>query len=315
MGCQSKQDIKEIKLGHSLDVSHTVHQAMVYMADRLYEKSKGTVSIKIYPNEQLGTERQLVELLQIGSLGMTKVSSGTLENFAPGMKVFGVPFLFQDKSHGYRVLDGVVGEHLLKESEKYWLKGLVFYDAGFRSFYTREKLLQQPTDLQGMKIRVMPSVTAVQMMRALGGSPTPIAWGEIYSALQQGIVDGAENNPPSFYLSRHYEACRYYILDEHTYLPDVLIMSTSVWQSLTAVEQSWLMEAAKESVAYQRKLWQQAELEALVEVQKAGIEVIRPDKSLFKSQVESLLEVYQQDPDIKSFLPIIESLAHESQAK
>ena len=147
------------------------------------------------------------------------------------------------------------------------------------------KPIEKPEDLVGEKIRVMESATAVNMVKALGGSPTPISWGELYTSLQQGVVDGAENNPPSFYLSRHYEVCKYYSLDEHTVLPDVLLIGTYVWNKLNEQEQKWLSASVKESVKYQRVLWAEAEEEALREVQKAGVEIIRPDKSLFSERI------------------------------
>ena len=126
-GCRPEGRTRVLKLAHGLDMSHPVHKGMQFMADRLAGKSDNTLQIKIYPSQQLGTERQCVELLQIGSLGMTKVSAGVLENFAPGMSIFGLPFLFRDREHGYAVLDGPIGEELLRQSEKYWLKGLVNY--------------------------------------------------------------------------------------------------------------------------------------------------------------------------------------------
>lgn len=310
-GCKDAQNTKIIRLAHGLDTSHPVHKAMEFMSQRVAEKSGNALKIQIYPSEQLGTERQCVELLQIGSLGMTKVSAGVLENFAPGMKVFGVPFLFDDRQHGYRVLDGEIGERLLEESQEYWLKGLVFYDAGARSFYTKEEPVNRPADLEGSKIRVMESATAMNMIRSLGGAPTPIAWGELYTALQQGIVDGAENNPPSFYLSRHYEVCKYYTLDEHTMLPDVLIISTIVWESLTDEEKGWLTEAARESVPYQRRLWKEAEKEALDAVRKAGVEVIYPDKDLFREKVSALTDEYKEDENLRRVIEKIREISNE----
>lgn len=310
--CRNESNTKVIRLAHGLDTGHPVHKAMEFMAQRVAEKSSNSLKIQIYPSEQLGTERQAVELLQIGSLGMTKVSSGVLENFAPGMRVFGVPFLFDDAAHSYEVLDGSIGKQLLAESEQYWLKGIAFYDAGARSFYTKEKPVDTPEDLEGLKIRVMESETAMNMVRSLGGSPTPISWGELYTALQQGIVDGAENNPPSFYLSHHYEVCKYYIIDEHTMLPDVLIMSTVVWNDLTEEQQGWLMEAAEESVTFQRKLWKEAEAHALEEVQKAGVQVIYPDKSPFRQEVETLTKQYMEEEAIRSYIEQIRSLSDEA---
>ena len=298
LGCDIQNEAKTLRLGHGLDVSHSVHKAMVKMGEDLLERSGGKLKLEIYPSQQLGTERECLELLQIGSLDMTKVSVGVLENFAPKMKVLGLPFLFRDRQHSFSVLDGPIGEQLLNEGEQYWLKGLGYYDAGSRSFYPMNKPIEKPEDLVGEKIRVMESATAVNMVKALGGSPTPISWGELYTSLQQGVVDGAENNPPSFYLSRHYEVCKYYSLDEHTVLPDVLLIGTYVWNKLNEQEQKWLSASVKESVKYQRVLWAEAEEEALREVQKAGVEIIRPDKSLFSEKVKDIYEGYKDDQDI-----------------
>lgn len=297
-GCGGENATKTLRLGHGLDVSHSVHKAMLKMGEDLEKRSGGKLKLEIYPSQQLGTERECLELLQIGSLDMTKVSVGVLENFAPKMKVLGLPFLFRDRQHSFDVLDGPIGEMLLNEGEKYWLKGLGYYDAGSRSFYTMNKPIEKPSDLEGEKIRVMESATAVNMVKELGGSPTPISWGELYTSLQQGVVDGAENNPPSFYLSRHYEVCKFYSLDEHTVLPDVLLIGTYVWDKLTEQEHKWLSGAVKESVKYQRILWAKAEEEALREVQKAGVEIFRPDKTLFAEKVKPIYESYKDDAEI-----------------
>ncbi len=303
-GCKEETAVKTLRLGHGLDVSHSVHKAMVKMGEDLRKRSGGKLTLKIYPSQQLGTERECLELLQIGSLDMTKVSVGVLENFAPKTKVLGLPFLFRDRQHSFDVLDGPIGEMLLNEGDKYWLKGLGYYDAGSRSFYTMNKPIEKPSDLEGEKIRVMESATAVEMVKALGGSPTPISWGELYTSLQQGVVDGAENNPPSFYLSRHYEVCKYYSLDEHTVLPDMLLIGTYVWNKLSEQEQLWLQASVKESVKYQRILWAEAEAEALREVQKAGVEIFRPDKSLFAEKVTPIYESYKDT----ELYPLIQSI-------
>lgn len=294
LGCHREGDVTVIKLGHSLDQSHPVHQAMAFMGEELAEKSGGTMRLDIYPSAQLGTERELLELIQIGSLGMTKVSSSALEGFAPSYQVFGLPFLFRDDDHRFAVLGGDIGKEILLSAQDYNLRGVTYYDAGSRSFYTKERPVEVPGDLVGLKIRTQESPVAIQMVRALGGSATPIAWGELYTALQQGIVDGAENNPPSFYLSRHYEVCKYYSLNEHTAVPDVLVISTLVWEDLTPQQQQWLQEAADASAAHQRVLWAEAEQEALSAVQEAGVEVIRPDKTPFVEQVEGLYEAYRE---------------------
>lgn len=294
--CQDKSSVKVLKLAHVLDASHPVHKGMVYMAGKLADKSQGKMRVDIYTGGQLGAERDLIELLQIGSLAMTKVSTAPLEAFVPEMKIFGIPYVFRDDEHRWKILNGPIGQKLLLSGEDYFLRGMCYYDAGSRSFYTKERPIQSPADLAGLKIRVMKSITAVKMVQSLGGSATPIPWGELYTSLQQGVVDGAENNPPSFYLSKHYEVCKYYSLDEHTAVPDILLMSTVVWKSLDAQQQKWVQEAIDESVEYQKKLWKQASDEALREVHEAGVEVIYPDKTPFRQSVQEMHNSYRGTP-------------------
>lgn len=307
MACGKEKDVTVIKLGHGLDISHSVHKAMVFMADRLKEKSNGTVLIDIYPNQQLGSERECLELLQIGSLGMTKVSTAVLENFVPSLKVFGLPFLFRDSEHRFKVLEGELGERLLDASLGQRLKGLAYYDSGTRNFYSKIPI-ETPEDLEGLKIRVQESITAMNLVKSFGGSPTPIAWGELYTALQQGIVDGAENNLPSFYLSRHYEVCKYLVMDEHTAIPDELLISTLVWNKLSLKEQQWIKEAAMESSEYQKGIWSKSELNALEEIKKAGVKVITPDKDLFRKKVQPMYKEFSQDPEMKKTIEAIQAV-------
>src|SRR5690606_12819451 len=300
--CGPQGGTRTIKLAHGLDTGHSVHKAMLKMGRDLDSLSGGRMALEIYPNQQLGSERESLELLQIGSLDMTKVSSGVLENFAPRMKVFGLPFLFRDREHAFAVQDGPIGQGLLQGAARYWVKGLCYYDAGSRSFYSTARPIDSPADLAGLKVRVMESATAMEMVRALGGSPTPISWGELYTSLQQGVVDGAENNPPSFYLSRHYEISKFYSLDEHTMLPDILLVSTHLWERLSPEEQGWLQGAAQASVPYQRALWAEAERQALEEVERAGVRVSRPDKAPFKAAVQGIYEQYAKDPGMSGLI-------------
>ena len=260
--------------------------------------------VDIYPGGQLGNERELIELLQIGSLAMTKVSTAPLEGFIPEMKVFGMPYIFYDDEHRWGVLDGTIGKKLLLSGESFFLRGMCYYDAGSRSFYTKDRPINKPSDLEGLKIRVQKSQTSINMVRSLGGSATPIPWGELYTSLQQGVVDGAENNPPSFYLSKHYEVCKYYSIDEHTSIPDVLIMSTFVWQSLSPVEQMWLQSSVNESVIFQRKLWKESTKEAIKKVVESGVEIIYPDKNLFQKSVKKMYKFYKDE----SFYHLIDKI-------
>ena len=291
--CSGPGGVRIIKMGHGLGVTHPVHEAMVYMADRIEEKSQGRMIVKVYPNQQLGTERELVELLQIGSLGMTKVSSATLESFAPPMQVLSMPYLFRDDAHRDKVLKGPIGQKLLLESEDFWLRGLCYYDAGKRSFYSKNKPIETPEDLKGLKIRVLESNMATNMIKSFGGSPTPISYGELYTALQQGIVDAAENNPPSLFTSRHYEVCKFYSINEHTAIPDVVIISTKVWNNLSPEEQQWIQEAADESADYQYKLWEASVELSLQEMEKAGVTITYPDPSPFRQAVEVMYDNFK----------------------
>ena len=272
------------------------------MAKRVSDESRGELTVEIYPSEQLGSERECVELLQIGSLGMTKVSASVLESFAPPFRIFGLPYLFRDRDHLFSVLEGPIGRDLLRHPEKARIRGLCFYDAGSRSFYTRERPIRSPADLEGLKLRTQESPGAMRMVRAMGGSPTPISWGELYSALQQGVVDGAENNPPSFHLSRHFEVCRYYSLDEHTSVPDVLLIGTSLWNRLTEEQRAILQSAADASAQVQKRLWDKATAEALTAITDAGVEILRPEKEPFVLAVQSLHREAAADPELASWI-------------
>lgn len=300
-GCGAQRDVKVIKLAHGLDQQHSVHKGMVHFGERLAEKSGGTLRVDVYSSGQLGSERECLELVQLGGLAMTKVSASVLENFAPEFKVFGLPYLFRDDAHKIAVLDGPLGKEILTAPQSKFLRGVCYYDSGSRSFYTKRPI-RAPEDLRGLKIRVQESPMAFALIRAFGASATPIAWGELYTALQQGVVDGAENNPPSFYLSRHYEVCRYYTLNEHTTVPDVVVISTHFWNSLTPQEQQWLQEAADESAVYQRKLWEESTAESLAAVKQAGVEIIRPDKQAFGAVVASLHDNAREDPVVGPLL-------------
>ncbi|MBN1577350.1 MAG: TRAP transporter substrate-binding protein [Chitinispirillaceae bacterium] len=294
VGCAKNSAAKHqviLKLAHSLDVTHPVHLAMEYMAEKVAEKSQGRMKVEIFPSEQLGNEKECIEALQLGFLAMTKVSVAPMEGFVPRMKIFGIPYLFRDGDHYWKVLKSPIGRDLLLAGETKRLRGLCYYDAGARSFYAKKEI-KTPADLKGMKIRVMNSAMSMKMISAMGGSPTPMPWGELYTSLEQGVVDAAENNTPSFRTSRHYEVCKYYTLDEHTRLPDILVISTRVWNGLASENQRILQDAVDESVAYQRKIWAEAEESDMKIVKEAGVRVRFPDKLPFQESVKSVWDEF-----------------------
>ncbi|QDU90442.1 C4-dicarboxylate-binding periplasmic protein precursor [Pirellulimonas nuda] len=296
-----------LKLGHSLDQSHPVHVAMEHMAQRLAEKSGGTMLLEIAPNGQLGSETDCIEYLQRGALALAKTSTSPLESFVPSMAVFGVPYAFRDEDHFWKVIEGEIGEELLAAGADHGVHGLCYYDAGARSFYTVNRPILAPDDLKGLKIRVQESKTSIAMLKALGGSPTPMSFGELYSALQQRIVDGAENNPPSFTSTRHCEVCKDYSLDEHSRTPDILLVSELWWDRLNADQKRWLTEAADESTTVQRRLWREETNKALRTAESEGVRIHRPDKSAFIEKVAEMHEAYG-DSEIGVLLRRIEEV-------
>jgi tripartite ATP-independent transporter DctP family solute receptor len=279
-----------LKLGHALAPSHAVHISMEYMARRLGELSGGSVELQVFGGAQLGTEPETIEQLQRGALAMVKTSAAAMEGFVPDMAVYSMPYLFRDDDHYWKTLLGDVGAEILQAGENQGVIGICYYDSGSRSFYTLNKPILKPEDVREMKLRVLPSKTAHDMITTLGGGPTPIPFGELYTALQQGMIDGAENNPPSLFTSRHYEVAKHYSLDEHTRVPDVVIFSKTIWDGLDPQVQRWITEAANDSVTFQRKLWREQTEEALREVQKAGVTIYNPDKAAFAAAMAPMYE-------------------------
>ena len=284
-GCADADDTTVLRVASSLDVESPVHQALLRFSDRLEELSDGTMRMDIYPSGQLGTERATIELLQLGTLDMSKVSSGVMENFVPEMGVFSLPYLFRDRDHLWQTLNGEVGEEILQSAEPYRMLGVAYYDAGFRSFYINGTDVQSPEDLNGLKIRVIPSPLFIQTINLLGGSATPLAFSEVYGALQQGIVDGAENSPMSLYGMGHYQQVTSYVLDEHSAPPDILLISTHPWNRMSEQQRGWFRQAAAESVELQRELWLRDEGAALDSVRAAGVDVVEVDKGPFRDAV------------------------------
>jgi len=290
-----------LKLGHGLDTGHPVHKAMEFMKKRLEELSGGIVTIDIYPGSVLGSETQCIEQLQNGSLAMTKTSAAVMENFVPSMAVFGLPYIFRDEDHYWKVLNGELGQRLLQQGEAKFLRGLCYYDAGSRNFYTKDKPVKTPDDLKRLKIRVMNSATSIEMVKAMGGAPTPIAWGELYSALAQGTVDGAENNLPSFVSNKHYEICKHFSLNGHTRIPDMLLISSKVWKKLDPHMRDWLQQAANESSEYGRKLWEKETFQALEKAKAEGVTVYEVDAAAFAAKVAPMLKK-TENPEVRELL-------------
>ena len=305
-----------LRLSHSLNRDHPVHKGMEFMADDLVRRSGGELRVEIYADGQLGPERDLIELIQIGSLAMTKVSTAPLESFSPLIKVFSLPYLFRDREHFWQMANGPIGRELLDASIPYRLKGLTYFDAGARSFYInkkRNRAVRHPDDLDGLSIRVQRSRTAVRLVELLGAKPIPIPFGELYTALDTGTVDGAENNPPSLYTTRQYEVTAAYTLNEHTVVPDILIIGVDTWNRLSPQEQSWLQASADAASIHQRQLWAEAEAEMLAIIEDSGVEVVRDvDREAFRART---LPMYDDDefsqPEVRDLIRRIRAVGAE----
>lgn len=283
---------RRLRLAHGLPVDHPVHLGLVRLGELVEKRSDGRLTIQIFPNGELGGETQTIEQLQSGSLDLAKASAAPIASFAPDFGVFSVPYAFRDRDHCWAVLDGEVGREILALLDERGLHGLCYFDAGARSFYTAGEPILEPGDVRGLKVRVMESRTAMEMVAAFGGSPTPMAYAELYSALQAGLVDAAENNPPSFVSSRHYEVAGHYTLNEHSRVPDVLMVSARTWLSLPLAARTILTEAAGEASRYQRELWVERTAECLREIESRGVGVHRVDTAAFAAVVEPLRASY-----------------------
>ncbi|EHL3468309.1 TRAP transporter substrate-binding protein [Salmonella enterica] len=297
-----------LKLAHNLERSHVVHQAFETLAKEVKQLSDGKMTIRIYPSSQMGNARETMELLQNGALDMTKGSASDLESFDNSYAIYNLPFLFKDQNHFNKVVFGKVGEEIMQSTKDKGFFALSAYVAGTRSFYAK-KPITKPEDLKGLKIRVQPSPTTIKMIELMGGSPTPISFGEVYTAMQQGVVDGAENNVPSWVQTRHIEIAKVFSEDEHASIPDFLVIATKTWEKLTPEQQQILTKAAKNSQVYQQKLWDKIDAETRAQAKAMGGEIIKVDKAPFRAAVQPLFDEFKKDPKQAALLAKFEAAA------
>jgi tripartite ATP-independent transporter DctP family solute receptor len=281
--------------------------AVQHMGKLVAERSKGRMGVKVYPSGALGSEKDNIEQLRLGALDMMRINVAPLNAVVPETIATGLPFVFRSTEHMRKVLDGPVGDDILKSMESQGLVGLAFYDSGARSFYTVKKPIRTIADMKGLKIRVIQSDLFVAMVEALGANPTPMPYGEVYTALKTGIVDAAENNWPSYESSRHFEAAKYYNLSEHSLAPEVLVFSKKVWDTLPPADQALLRQAAKDSVPYMRKLWDEREVKSRQVVEKAGIQTVQlANKKEFVDAMGPVYAKFAATPRLKDLVKRIQ---------
>ncbi|RPD35538.1 C4-dicarboxylate ABC transporter [Petrotoga sp. HWH.PT.55.6.1] len=287
-----------LKLAENQPVNNPVTVADEYFAELVKEKTNGNVIVEVYPGAVLGEEVDSIQQVRAGVIAMARVNTVPLAEFIPEVGVFTLPYIFANTDHKWEVLDGPIGNSVLESFEKAGLVGLNYYEAGSRNFYTVKKPIKSLADLKGLKIRVQPSEISLEMVRLLGGIPTPLSYGEVYSALQTGVIDGAENDFVSYYTSSHYEVAPYYTLDGHLSPPAVTIMNKDIFYDLPKEYQQAILEAAKEAQSFEIEEMLAFEEESREIVVAAGVQIFEVDVVEFQEAVEPIYDMYPEYTEI-----------------
>ena len=282
--------------------------AVRYMGEQLSKATNGKHSIKVYSKTALGSEKDTIEQTKLGAIAMARVNVAPMNNICPATMVPTMPFLFRSTDHLRKVLDGAIGDEILKDCEAQGFIGLAFYDSGARSIYTVKKPIKTLADAKGLKVRVQQSDLWVSLLEAMGANATPMPFGEVYTALKTGLVDAAENNYPSYESSRHFEVARFYNKTEHSMAPEILLFSKKVWDTLSADEQKQIRAAAKESVSYMRKLWDEREEKSLAVVKAAGVQLVDVDKASFQAAMKPVYDKFLKDPKLQDMVKRINAV-------
>ena len=295
-----------MKLAHNLAEDHAVHIQLTAFADAVREKTGGEINIEIVPNGTLGSEGAVLEQVGYGMVEMTKVSASTLGNFASEWNALSVPYVFNDQKHYYDVLDGDIAKELYMTTEDQGFIGLFWLDSGARSFYTKDKAIRTPADLAGLKIRTMDSQMAIDMMNALGGSSVVMGYSDIYAGMQQGVIDGAENNVTA--LRDHADVTGYYCYDEHTRIPDIVVISKSVWDSMSDNQRQIMTECAAQASDDYKTAWKNFEDEVLASVEGKVELITDVDTAAFQEACQSIYEnLKTSDPEVYAVVEQIQN--------
>jgi len=299
---------EELTLAHNLSEDHPVHKGLEHFAEKANEYTDGALSFDILPNGVLGDEKEVIEQLQSGSVEMTRVSAGALESFADEYSILSLPYIFTSNDHYHNVMTSDVVAPIYESTKDDGFIALTYYDSGSRSFYTKDKAIMEPEDLEGLKIRVMDSPTAIKMIELLGGTPTSLPYGEVYTGLQQGVIDGAESNSTALTVGKHGEVAKVFSENEHTRIPDILIINNEVWEGLSEEQQDGLRKAAEESTEYQIELWEEEIANSVDEAKEMGVEFYEPELEPFIEKVQPLHDEFSEDPVLKEIIDDIKSV-------
>ena len=289
--CQDKP--VTFKLGHAVAVEHPYHLGAVKFAELVADRTKNKVKIDVYPSTQLGNERDMVEGLQLGTIDLVVTSTGPLGGFVPKMFVVDLPFLFRDRDHAYKVLDGPIGRDLLEAFSGKEIKGLAFWENGFRQITNNVRPVEKPEDLKGIKIRTMENKVHLAAFKAFGASPTPMAWSEVYTALQQKTIDAQENPIAIIYFQKIYEVQKYLAMTDHFYSPTPLLISLKAFNNLPKDIQKMMLDTAMECATYERNLLRDNESKQLAELKAKGMQVSVPNKKPFRDAATPVYKEFE----------------------
>jgi tripartite ATP-independent transporter DctP family solute receptor len=291
--------------------SQPVIDSMKEFGRLVSEKTGGEIEVQYYPDAQLGGERELIELTQTGAVDITKVSGSALESFSKVYSLFSVPYLFDSEEHFYRVMeDNKIMNPIFQSTKDLGFVGLTYYDSGQRSFYMTDGPVQTLEDLKGKKIRVMQSETAIKMVELLGASPVPMGSNEVYTSLQQGIIDGSENNEFVLVTAGHGDVTKYYSYDEHTRVPDIVVMNNETLEGLTEDQRKAVYEAAKESTEFEKRVWKDAvEKEKQAATDKHGVVFNEVDNKPFQQAVQPIHEEFKKSKEFAETYNAIRNLS------
>lgn len=277
------------------------------MAAEVKEKTQGRICIEVFPSSQLGEEKDTIEQTQFGVIDMIRASFGSFNDIVPITQTVSLPYLYKSDEHLHKVMDGPIGQEIAKGFEEHGLVPLAYYDGGARSFYNAKKPIRTVEDLKGLKFRVMQNDVFVDMMTALGATATPMPYGEVYSSIQTGVIDGAENNFPSYDSSGHAEVAKYFTLDQHLMVPELVAVAKTSWDKLSPEDQAIMREAAQNSATLQRRLWAEQEKASEDKVAAAGAEIIKDvDKTAFIEAMAPVYEKYVTTPEARDLVKRIQ---------
>lgn len=288
-----------LRLSHGLSKEHPIQAALEQFADEVYENTDGEITVKIYPNATLGSEKDNLEQLPIGALDMAKVSASSLESFSPVYQAFSVPYIFNSEEHFYGFMDSEAAEELYMSTEEQGYIALTWFDSGARSFYTVDTPINTPADLKGLKIRTMDSPMAFEMMKCFGGSATTMSISDVFTGMQSGVIDGAENNETALTTGGHGEVAKFYSYDTHTRIPDILLLRAKTWEKMSDEQKKVVKKAADNAKETYKAAWQAAIQDSVESAKEMGVTFNEPDLTPFQEAVQPIYErIASESPEI-----------------